>query len=99
RVGGIFDGKRQRDGTENLLAVSRCISGDMGENSWLVEVARPISALSAGQDLGTRSDRLLHLGVYTVQDVFGCERSDLRCWIKRITHFQTFNALNKSGRE
>src|SRR6266568_977328 len=83
------------NGTEGLIGEYRHLRGHIGQNGWLVEVAFPLAYTASNQDLSTLLDRLLHLLIERLPQVFAGQRTDLSVILQWITDLQSGCVGNK----
>ena len=84
------------DGAEEFLVVNRAIPGHARQHSRLIEISGAMQALTAGQRSRARSNGLLDLLVQLIQDFNRGQRSDVCCWVQRISHIEPAHRFDKA---
>ena len=83
------------NGTKRLIGEDGHLWGYIGQDGWLVKVAFPLAGLASNQDFGTLPDRLLHLLIKRLLQVFAGQRTNPGVILQWITNFQPGRVGNK----
>ena len=83
------------NGTKRLIGEDGHLWGYISQDGWLVKVAFPLAGLASNQDFGTLPDRLLHLLIKRLLQVFAGQRTNPGVILQWITNFQPGRVGNK----